>query len=77
MAGLSQTGLGAANNATVERLKKELRSIEAEEERIKRELATLNSKKQTVLKELGKYNDEKYEENMLQLVYEQRHQNKK
>lgn len=76
MAKLSHIGLDSAFSS-VDSLKKELRAIEAEEERVKKELETLNSKKQAVLKELGKFNDEKYEADMLHLVYEQRHQNKK
>ncbi|MBR1635573.1 MAG: hypothetical protein IJ682_11030 [Lachnospiraceae bacterium] len=68
---LSIIGLDSAM-ATAEELKKELKSLEAEEERVKRELKQINDKKQSVLKKLSAFTDERYEEDMLHMVYEQR-----
>lgn len=73
---LSIIGLDSAM-ATAEQLKKELKSLEAEEDRLKRELQHINDKKQSVLKKLSQYNDERYEEDMLAMVYEQRRSGKK
>lgn len=63
-------------NAAVERLQKDLRQLEFEEDRLKRELEAVGEKKSQVLSELAKYSDERYEQDMLELVYQQRHQNR-
>ncbi len=60
------------NNAAVDRLQKELREVEFEEERLKRELEVVQERKRVIIEELGKYSDEKYEQDMLELVYQQR-----
>ncbi len=61
-----------AANAMAERMKRELRDIEAEEENLKRELSRLEGKRQLILKQLGEFTDDRYEEDMLTMVYEQR-----
>ncbi len=61
-----------ADAAIVERLKQELSEIEYEENRLKRELENWEAKRQDVLKKLSTFNDDRYEEDMLQKVYEQR-----
>ena len=68
---LSIIGLDSAM-ATAEELKKELKSLEAEEEHIKRQLQNINDKKQAILKKLSAFTDERYEEDMLHMFYEQR-----
>lgn len=61
-----------ASNAEAERLKYELKKIENEKERLEKELSELEGRRQAILDELGEFTDDKYEENMLALVYEQR-----
>ena len=45
-------------------------------EKLEAELSRLAGKENHILEELAKYSDEKYEEDMLQLVYEQRKKQK-
>lgn len=60
------------NKEAIHDLKIELQSIQTEKERLEAELNRLAGKENHILEELAKYSDEKYEEDMLQLVYEQR-----
>ena len=60
------------SNPMFERLQKDLRELEFEEERIKRELEENKVKRMAVLEEMKKYSNEKYEEDILTLVYQQR-----
>ena len=60
-------------NAMFERLKKDLEDVEYEEKRLKRELENCAVKKRKILEEMDKYSDERYEEDILKQVYEQRH----
>ena len=60
------------NKEVIHDLKLELQSIQAEKEKLEAELSRLAGKENHILEELGKFSDEKYEEDMLQLVYEQR-----
>ena len=61
-----------ASNAIADRLKKDLSEIEYEEGRLQRELAHLEGKRQKILKQLAAFTDDRYEEDMLAKVYEQR-----
>lgn len=60
------------NKEVIHDLKLELKSVQAEKEKLEAELSRLAGKENHILEELGKFSDEKYEEDMLQLVYEQR-----
>ena len=64
------------NKEVIHDLKLELQSIQAEKAKLEAELSRLAGKENHILEELGKYSDEKYEEDMLQLVYEQRKKSK-
>lgn len=64
------------NKEVIHDLKLELKSVQAEKEKLEAELSRLAGKENHILEELGKYSDEKYEEDMLQLVYEQRKKQK-
>ena len=64
-------------NPMLERLQKDLRELEFEEDRLKRELEENKIKQTAVLEEMKKYSNEKYEEDILALVYQQRHAAKK
>ena len=58
--------------ANYERLKRDLRDIEAEEETLKNQLSRLEGRKQKILDKLKNFDDDHYEESMLHMVYEQR-----
>lgn len=58
--------------ANMDRLKKELKTLESEEARLSNELSQVRVKKQAILDQLKNFNDDRYEESMLQMVYEQR-----
>ncbi len=60
------------SNPMLERLQKDLRELEFEEERLKRELEENKVKQTAVMQEMKKYSNEKYEEDVLALVYQQR-----
>ena len=64
------------NKEVIHDLKFELQNIQAEKAKLEAELSRLAGKENHILEELGKYSDEKYEEDMLQLVYEQRKKSK-
>ena len=58
--------------ANYERLKRDLRDLEAEEETLKKQLSRIEGKKQNILDQLKDFDDDHYEESMLHMVYEQR-----
>lgn len=56
----------------IDDLKIELGRLQAEEDQLKKELDRIQGKKKQVLEEIAKHSDEKYEEEMLAQVYQQR-----
>ena len=54
-------------------LKIRLQKIETEVKRLQEEISRLEGEKKQILSEIADHSDAAYEENMLQLVYEQRH----
>ncbi len=54
-------------------LKIQLKRIEAEEQKLQDEIERLERDKKKILTQLSEHSNENYEQNMLQLVYEQRH----
>ena len=65
------------NKEAIHDLKIELQLIKTEREKLEAELSRLAGKENHILEELGKFSDDKYEEDMLQLVYEQRKKQQK
>ncbi len=57
-------------------LKGKLRMLEQEEQKLKDEIDIIAGEKKKILSEISKHSDENYEENLLHLVYEQRHKSK-
>ena len=57
-------------------LKIRLQKIETEVKRLQDEISRLEGEKKQILAEIADHSDAAYEENMLHLVYEQRHMNK-
>lgn len=64
--------LSRTNKEIIEDLKVELSSLEAEEEQLRKDIERIESKKKQILEEIAQHSDEKYEEDMLALVYQQR-----
>lgn len=60
------------NKEAIHDLKIELQFIQTEKAKLEAELSRLAGKEKHIMEELAKYSDEKYEEDMLQLLYEQR-----
>ena len=60
------------NKEIIEDLKVELSSLEAEEEQLRKDIERIEGKKKQILEEIAQHSDEKYEEDMLALVYQQR-----
>ena len=56
----------------IESLKFQMEQLENQEKQLKQELEQINNKKAALLAEIGKKSDEKYEQDMLELVYKQR-----
>ncbi len=54
-------------------LKIRIQKIETEVKRLQDEISRLEGEKKQLMKEMAEHSDASYEENMLQLVYEQRH----
>ena len=54
-------------------LKIRLQKIETEVKRLQEEISRLEGEKKQILSQIADHSDAAYEENMLQLVYEQRH----
>ena len=57
----------------IDDLKMRLEKIETEEKQLRAEISRLETEKKQILDQIADHSDEKYEENILQLVYEQRH----
>ena len=64
--------LSRTNKEIIEDLKVELSSLEAEEEQLRKDIERIEGKKKQILEEIAQHSDEKYEEDMLALVYQQR-----
>jgi hypothetical protein len=61
----------------VEDLRIKVKELEAQIKIKEEELSELNNERAKLLKEIGEHSDEKYEQNMLELVYEQRKRGRK
>ncbi|MCR5452166.1 MAG: hypothetical protein K6F00_06000 [Lachnospiraceae bacterium] len=64
------------NRDLIDKLKAELAKVERDISALEKERDDLLSKKKMLLKEIGDHSDEKYEQDMLSLVYEQRKKSK-
>jgi predicted phage gp36 major capsid-like protein len=64
--------LSRTKKEIIEDLKVELSSLEAEEEQLRKDIERIEGKKKQILEEIAQHSDEKYEEDMLALVYQQR-----
>ena len=60
------------NRDLIDKLKIDLKKIERDIESLEKDREILLSKKKAILKEISDHSDEKYEQDMLALVYEQR-----
>ena len=56
----------------IEKLKMEIDDIELKEKQLRDELERLSAKKSELLRQIAEKSDEKYEQDMLELVYQQR-----
>jgi ElaB/YqjD/DUF883 family membrane-anchored ribosome-binding protein len=56
----------------IEKLKMEIDDIELKEKQLRDELERLSAKKTKLLRQIAEKSDEKYEQDMLELVYQQR-----
>ena len=56
----------------IEKLKMEIDDIELKEKQLRDELERLSVKKTELLRQIAEKSDEKYEQDMLELVYQQR-----
>lgn len=56
----------------IEKLKMEIDDIELKEKQLRDELERLSAKKTELLRQIAEKSDEKYEQDMLELVYQQR-----
>ncbi len=66
--------LDADTKRDIEELKRELKSFEDQEETLLKELETLRARKTEVKEKLKVLsNDDKYQQDMLTMVYQQRH----
>ena len=63
----------SSNREIRDELKVKLRKLEADEKKLQDEIAHIQTEKKKILTQLAEHSDATYEENMLQLVYEQRH----
>ncbi len=57
----------------IDDLKFRLYKLEAEEEKLQEEIQRINREKRAILNEMSRHSTADYEQNMLELVYEQRH----
>lgn len=66
--------IDAETKRDIEELKRQLKKFESEEERLHKELEELRSQKNEVKEKLKALsNDEQYQQDMLTMVYKQRH----
>ena len=56
----------------IEQLKFQIDQIEQKEKQLKDELERLNNEKAEILRHISEKSDERYEQDMLELVYQQR-----
>lgn len=56
----------------IEELKFQIDQIEQKEKQLKDELERLNNEKAEILRQISEKSDERYEQDMLELVYQQR-----
>ena len=61
----------------VEDLRIKVKELDSQIKEKEEELSELNSERARYLKEIGEDSDEKFQQDMLELVYEQRKKNKK
>lgn len=61
----------------VENLRIKVKELDSQIKEKEEELSELNSERARYLKEIGEHSDEKFQQDMLELVYEQRKKNKK
>lgn len=64
--------ISASDRAMEDKLKKDLKNVEAEQERLKREQERLEGEKQQILKQLGELQKDRNPEDLLAMVYQQR-----
>ena len=57
----------------IEDLKYKLKKLEAEEEKLQKEIQRIGQEKRVILEEMSRHSNANYEQNMLELVYEQRY----
>ncbi len=57
----------------IDDLKFKLSKLEAEQEKLQKEMDRIERDKKAILDEMALHTSKDYEQNMLQLVYEQRH----
>ena len=60
------------NKELIEDLKLQLHRLEEEADQLHKELERIEGKKIQIMKEIAEHSDEKYEEDMLSKVYQQR-----
>lgn len=60
------------NKDIIEDLKLQLSRLDDEAEQLRKELERIEGKKNQIMKEIAEHSDEKYEEDMLAQVYQQR-----
>ncbi len=60
------------NKDIIRDLQMDLQRVQAEKAKLEAELSRVVGREKAILEDLGKFSDDKYEEDMLQLVYEQR-----
>ena len=61
----------------VEDLRIKVKELDSQIKEKEEELSELNRERARYLKEIGEHSDEKFQQDMLELVYEQRKKNKK
>ena len=60
------------NKEAIDDLKFRLKKIQTEKARLEDDLSRINGEEKLILQQLAQFSDEKYESDMLELVYQQR-----
>ncbi len=60
------------NKEAIDDLKFRLQKIQTEKARLEDDLSRINGEEKMILQQLAQFSDEKYESDMLELVYQQR-----
>ncbi|MCR4796981.1 MAG: hypothetical protein K5853_00850 [Lachnospiraceae bacterium] len=60
------------NKEAIDDLKFRLQKIQTEKARLEDDLSRINGEEKLILQQLAQFSDEKYESDMLELVYQQR-----